>query len=244
MKDSAQDILFVLDACCGDFTFPMLDNGYVYLAATRLSVFRSPEDWAMTIEVFGFSPRAGLPDTHIYTFGGNLCNRQRPEDFVNRERYENYLANNPHNESRFVYPIAEGDWMDAELVAGNASEIVVRGESLSLPTADDFRKRGIEVEDEREIRIFELCRYLSEIRRKEVLASVEELRVNVGQDFAQVLQLDEWNHPNVVDEDCRPSGSETFQQLAEVIVTGDICRYQPTLSPNTHWRNWPDAGTL
>src|SRR5690349_24690426 len=58
-------ILSILDRCCDAFTFPMLDNGYVYLAATRLSLFRAAPDWAMVIEVFGFSPRSGLPDTHI-----------------------------------------------------------------------------------------------------------------------------------------------------------------------------------
>ena len=244
MKDSAQDILSVLDACCGDFTFPMLDNGYVYLAATRLSIFRSPDDWAMTIEVFGFSPRAGLPDTHIYTFGGNLCNRKRPEDYVSREAYENYLGNNPHNESRFIFPVDEGDWLDGESVVKNASEVVLRGELLPLPAAAEFKKHGIEVEDANEIRIYELCRFLAGIRRSEVLATVEELRVNVGPRLEQVLQLDEWNHPSVVDEACRPSSSETFQQLAEVIVAGDIRRYRPTLLPNTHWRNWPEGGTL
>jgi hypothetical protein len=52
---SAHEILRILDSCCDAYTFPMLDNGYVYLAATRLSLFRSPRDWAMVIEVFGFS---------------------------------------------------------------------------------------------------------------------------------------------------------------------------------------------
>lgn len=36
---------------CYRFTFPMLDNGYFYLAATRMSLYRSPEDWALVIEV-------------------------------------------------------------------------------------------------------------------------------------------------------------------------------------------------
>ena len=74
---AADDILRVLDRCCDDFTFPMLDNGYVYLSATRLSLHRSLEDWAMVIEVFGFSPRADLPDTFIYTFASKLRDRNR-----------------------------------------------------------------------------------------------------------------------------------------------------------------------
>ena len=43
-------ILKVLDDCCDNFTFPMLDNGYVYLAASRLSAFRSVHDWQLAIE--------------------------------------------------------------------------------------------------------------------------------------------------------------------------------------------------
>ena len=40
----ADKILGVLDACSDAATFPMLDNGYVYLAATRLSAYRSSGD--------------------------------------------------------------------------------------------------------------------------------------------------------------------------------------------------------
>lgn len=53
---AADEILEPLDA----YAFPMLDNGYVYLAATRLSLFRSSTDWAVAVEVFGYSPRAGV----------------------------------------------------------------------------------------------------------------------------------------------------------------------------------------
>lgn len=59
-----------------------------------------------------------------------------------------------------------------------------------------------------------------------------------------ILQLNEWNHPDVVDDSERPSGSETFQQLARVLVTGDKSKYAPTNPSNTHWSNWPDGGTL
>src|SRR3954471_9504522 len=114
MTHTADDILSVLDRCCEDFTFPMLDNGYVYLAATRLSLFRSSTDWAMVIEVFGFSPRVGLPDVCVHTFGSRLRDRNRPENYVTREAYENYLARRPHDELRSFSPIAEGPWQDAE----------------------------------------------------------------------------------------------------------------------------------
>lgn len=42
----------------------------------------------------------------------------------------------------------------------------------------------------------------------------------------------------------RPSSYETWQQLAKVITTGDTSVYKPTLIANTHWKNWPNSGSL
>src|SRR6185369_10753239 len=128
MPFDPQEILSILDRCCAAFTFPMLDNGYVYLAATRLSLYRSAADLAVVIEVFGFSPRAGLPDTAIQTFASRLYDRNPPESYVTRQAYESYLANNPHNEYRSVFPLDEGPWQDPEdmeLIAPGANVIVV-----------------------------------------------------------------------------------------------------------------------
>ncbi len=241
-------ILSVLDGCCDMFTFPMLDNGYVYLADSRLSLYRSAMDWAMVIEVFGFSPREGLPDTCIYTFASRLHDRDPPEQYVNRrEAYERYLSNNPYNELRAVFPIDEGAWQDeanSELVVENASVVIVRKEALSLPPWREYSAHGIELEQPPRVQVFELCRLLADVAPDRVLASPEERRISVLPEMVQVLHLEEWHHPNIVDDDDRPSGSETFQQLAQVLATGDVRLYHPSLPPNTHWRNWPEGGRL
>lgn len=44
--------------------------------------------------------------------------------------------------------------------------------------------------------------------------------------------------------DNRPSSYETWQLLAKVIVSGDASLYKPTLEPNSHWKNWPESGSL
>ena len=67
--------------------------------------------------------------------------------------------------------------------------------------------------------------------------------MSVLPEMGKLLQLEEWHHPNVVEDD-RPSASETFQQLARVVATGDVGSYRPTQPPNNHWRNWPDGGRL
>ena len=58
----------------------------------------------MVIEVFGFSPRAELPDTSIHTFASRLHDRNPPEHYVN-QAYERYLANHPNNEFRSIFPV-------------------------------------------------------------------------------------------------------------------------------------------
>ncbi|OGX87765.1 hypothetical protein BEN47_01010 [Hymenobacter lapidarius] len=51
------------------------------------------------------------------------------------------------------------------------------------------------------------------------------------------FEYEEW-------ETARPSSYETWQQIAKVLITGDISHYYPTQTPNTHWSNWPESGSL
>lgn len=243
---TTDEILQVFDGCSEHYTFPMLDNGYVYLAATRLSLHRSASDWALVIEVFGFSPRTGLPDIHVYTFGSSLRDRDNVDDFVSKKAYANYLKSNPHNESRFFSPIAEGPWQDPESgeeVAEGASSVLLRNRSIAIPSPAQFAKFGIELEDEPRIQTFELCRFLAEAQRSDVLATPDERRVSVPLELEEIMVLDEWNHPDIIAEDL-PSASKTFRELAEVLVSGDVTKYRPDAPANTHWSNWPEGGLL
>lgn len=65
--------------------------------------------------------------------------------------------------------------------------------------------------------------------------------------FAEMMLTGQQNHRNINQrewDENRPSLQETWQQLAKVVVTGDISLYKPTLEPNTHWKHWPDSGSL
>lgn len=113
-----------------------------------------------------------------------------------------------------------------------------------MPRSKEYARHAIELEDPPQVRIFELCRYLAAVAREEVLATPAERRISVRPEMVQLLQLEEWNHPDVVDDAERPSGSRTFQQLAQVLQRGDTSLYRPAVPPNTHWSNWPDGGSL
>lgn len=243
MKHTAEEILEILDACASDFNFPVMDNGYVYLAATRMSLFRSVKDWAIVIEVFGFSPRAGLPDLFISTFGSSIANRNDPSQYATREAYESYLARMPHHDSDMFHPVNDGEWYEEETVSFDAKSIGVRDHGFLLPEAGQYEELGISLEDAPRVAIFELCRYLAAKHRDWVLATPAESDSHVLDSMEKILTLEEWNHPDLTGDEM-PSDSETFQQLAEVLVTGDVSLYRPSLPPNTHWVNWPEGGTL
>ena len=244
MKWTSENILAILDSCAEEFTFPVLDNGYVYLAATRMSVFRNESDWAIVIEIFGFSPRSGEPDVQIYTFSSDLYERDSSEKYVSEEAYKNYLENNPFNETRFIYPIDNNDWIDEEDQESlNINEkCLLRGKEISLPAISDYEKSGIELEEDSPL-TFEFCRYLAENYRDLVLCTPEELRVSVPPSMDLLLQLDEWVHPDISDGEL-PSSSEDFKTIANALEKGSLESFQTSGKINTHWRNWPEAGTL
>lgn len=245
MPIEADQILSVLDRCCDAFSFPMLDNGYFSLAATRLSLYRTPDDWALVFELFGYSPRAWEPNLFIETFASTLWNRDVPEKYVTIQAYENYLANNSNNEFRAFSPIDGNEWIDdAACLAEGAREFVLRGRKQTIPSLHEYEQRGITLEDPPRVQAFEFCRFVADIARDSVLATDGERRVSIMPSMTQILQLEKWHHPDVKDSEDRPSGSETFQQLAQALVTGNVALYQPSRMPNTHWKNWPEGGTL
>jgi hypothetical protein len=107
----------------------------------------------------------------------------------------------------------------------------------------EFRQAGIELVEPPTVYAFELLRLLVSRYREPFLATEDELRQRIPRDLPLILQLDEWHHPDLAADEL-PSTSETFQVIADVLVTGDSTRYMPTKTPNTHWSNWPEGGTL
>lgn len=244
-KATATEILAILDACARSFTFPMLDNGYVYLAATRLAAYADANDWALTIEVFGYSPREGAPATTIYTFGSRLRGRKTAADFVNADALANYLTSHPNDEFAQVCPVDDA-WCDpeGEGVSADATHVAVRGVRVALPSVDEYAHYDIELINRDQIEVYEVCRWLAATQREHIVATEAERRAHVPAELPQILLLDEWNHPDVCNKDCLPSTSPTFVSIANALVAADGNRYQATLPPNTHWRNWPDGGSL
>ncbi len=231
----AKGILQQLDRCASNYTFPILDHGYVYLADTRLSAYRNANDWALIIEVIGYNPRAG--DHHgiencLYCFG--TCIRRSPgianEDFLRLTRDG---FDGPTFQDDYDWHVREG-----------ARTLYIRDTAVSLDLSREaLAGKGIELAEPPSITAAELLRSLIPEQRALLLATDEELYERLTVRLPLALRLDEWHHPDLSRGEL-PSQSETFRQIAAVLASGDVSYYQPTQAPNTHWRNWPEGGSL
>ena len=133
---------------------------------------------------------------------------------------------------------------DFECVAPGVKEVLVGGKPVAIPNLAELESVGIVPASAPKVEAFELCRFIAEtVERDRFFAPPDIRRHHVPPELTQILQLEEWNHPDLCNDQL-PSESETFQMLAEVLVTGDTTRYRPTLAPNTHWSNWPGGGLL
>jgi len=228
-----EQILTRLDDCCSDF--PMLDNGYVYPAGTRLTAYRDDERWAMIIETIGFSYRGGGHNginNAMYIYGNCL-------DFESGLRNENFICPTADAENNPTFDKEE----DFYLNPTTATFLLREKEHPLIHDRATYQSYGIEPEDPERINAFEFLRLLDATHHDQLVATEEEIRKKIPGDLPLIIKLEEWHHPDVADQEF-PSENETFVQLANVLATGNIAHYKPSNPPNTHWRNWPEGGTM
>jgi hypothetical protein len=230
-----KEILKQLDDCAEDFTFPMLDNGYVYLANTKLSAFRDENRWVIIIEVVGFNYRGGGHngiDNGLHVFG-NCLNYQagtRNENFL-------FLTENAIDKNTF-------DEEEEFHLNPNTDVFLLRGKEHRIcHDRKKYEQIGIELEDKESINAFEFLRFLTHETPNSFWATEKEIRERIPIDIPKIIELKEWFHPDLANEEI-PSKNETFKQLAQVLVSGNTIFYNPKKKPNTHWRNWLEGGTL
>lgn len=235
MKYTQKDILDQLNQCADGFTFPMLDNGYVYPVDTKLSAYRDENRWVLLIEVVGFNYRGGGHNgitNCLHLFG-------------------NCLSFPPGtNNANFIYITdnsSEGSTFDEEYIESLNPEVntfLIRGKEIKINHSPSYyASKGIELEQPPQIKIWEFLRGLIPEYRSDLLATEEEIRSRIPKDIPLILTLDEWYHPDLAGSE-KPSDNETFQLIAEVLEKGNNQIYKPTQMPNTHWKNWPEGGTL
>ncbi|WP_433535614.1 DUF7003 family protein [Micromonospora sp. CA-249363] len=209
------DILEQLDAAAEEFRFPDLDNGYYYAVDARLHAYRDAVRWALIVETVGYSPRAGNLTDVLFVFGNCLTSGVPGT-----------------NSGDFLDRIDNWDEIEDpdEPETYRGGPLVLRGQNITVA--------GESGED-----LIDVLRRLVPRHRELLLADERELRRRIPVDLPEVLRLDEWHHPDLAGG-ARPSQSETFRQIADVLASGDLRLYAPRAWPNTHWSHWPESGSL
>jgi len=224
-----KEVLDQLDECAANFVFPMLDNGYSYPIDTRLNLFLKNETWSIIIQAVGYDYRAGAVQNVLYTFGN--CLKLKPG--INNENFITLFD---------ITPIE--DETNNILVKEGIDKIMIKGKDIPIKISrEQLLSRDIVPEVGDRMTIFELFRYLTVDLRGLFLSELKDLKKQLTLDIPQILQLEEWFHPDIAKNEL-PSKNQTFKQLAKVISTGNISDYILTHKPNTHWSNWREGGTL
>lgn len=257
---TTEQILNILDAATAASEFPMLDNGYVYPIDVRLSAYADNERWAILIEVLGIMPRAGDVDNTIYRFGNCLVSTANKENWSSPEAYEKWKKEHEFWDMSNVFPVdATGLFFEEDddgeneeddicdecdlQISPKATKFLIRNRTVQIPAIDDYHKKGVELQHSPHVQYHELMRCVAPEHRDLLVATEEELRKLIPEDLPLLLRLDEWWHPDTCNEEL-PSQTDTFQMIADVLVSNDPSRYKTPIETNTHWSNWPDGGTL
>jgi Family of unknown function (DUF7003) len=246
---TAQDVLQFLDSCLKKnpaWFFIDLEHPYVYTANSRLNLYADDARWAIVSEVSGYNPRAGRFSLTV-TWLGNCLQRLKPAGDRNQFTWN----------AEFItliegIPLYEATQHFASAVTPMQLQIrdhIVRvpsGKGTFVPKTEGRSwPKGAQPED--------LGRYVAYEYADLCRATDAEKRMHLPADLPELMTIDEWYHrswyyghgftdPQPVGD--APSSYETYRLIAEVLAGRDPSRYRPTLKPNSHWSNWPQAGSL
>ena len=214
-----------------------------YSVAERLKVYASDVAWAITIERLVYVPIAVRSQKSVHAgirtwvfFWGNCL---RPNWKPLPKMLILTVTSDPPEGRAFIQ---QDDHPHPHLNKAVAA-MMVRGTRVPLECdPGTYDEMGISLVDGPGIRPFEALRALPRNCATRLLAEESEVavRFKAGRIPPVILVLDEWRNP-LVNE--LPSRLESIQMLAEVVSSGDAAKYNPTELPNTHWSNWPMAGS-
>lgn len=226
---NTKQILEDLDKHAAEFNFPVMDNAYVELAATRLSAFQGTKDWLIVFEVLGFSTREIEFVDDLYAFGSCVSKG----GFVGEEIPLTSLPEQPLFDAETNECIA--DW--------SRWSVSVGGEKMSFsPTRGEYAEAGIVIDrgpGPGTLSEIELLRFLVHRLRESRLFMNDQTLLShfpMCKNLSKFVQTTQWQHPDVADEE-KPSKNTSIRSLVEALAQRDPSLFERG-RPNTDWRFW------
>jgi hypothetical protein len=218
-------LLEQLDEAAELFAFPGLPNSYFDLAGTRLTVFRSDDEWLAVFQTVGWANREARFEDLVTAYGNSLSK-------VGLQKAVEVVTG-PDGEA----PVSQDDDFVLDI---HDLKVEVRGKAHELsPTDADLSAAEVDVDSMSEPA--RVIRLLAHQLGDELFLSDDELLELTGRADAGLkpfIHADGWRQPDLVDDEV-PSGLDCLRSLAEAIESGDADRYDCP-EPNSHWINWED----
>jgi len=214
--------------------FPAFGASFRYIDS-RLSVFGDKYHWGILIETIEVNPNSiahGRNLSVVYRFGNHLC---KPLGL----KENSYLVLTSDGDDWPVF--GEYKYLEHDYLNPQVQTMRIRGHIVPVPhDVKTYQSKGIDLLYEERIRPQELLRALTPEYREYFFLTAEEKQKEFREPIPLPLQLEQWRHPLIGDDELveKPSSCEAFQQIAKVIATCDPEEYRPTEQANTHWRNW------
>ncbi len=234
-------ILDDFDDCNVYKMWPILKDDILTISDSRIHLYASEDKWAVVFEVDGYAISSGHIEVTLYYFGDYFP-------------FAKVKGNNLNFE---VLAITEGDQMDnltVELpnhggfvVRKDVASILVRGKEIPI-------ERNLEVYRENRVPLAEFPKPYEEdlyedsvvrlmtIQYPDVFHATEtEIRSHLPKGIPKLMEIRDWHHIDYFEPEprnlgVRPSNCETFQMVADILVSKDTTRWQPTLPPNNYWK--------
>lgn len=235
MPFTEEEILHQLNAEAAAYSFPMFDHGYFYHGDQQLTLFRDADRWAILLEVIAWHNRVpgldGLMNV-AYTYGNCIAG----ETLNDNSNFFSFAADNG------APALLEGE--EGHYLNPAAHSIKIRERVIPLRMdAAHYQAKGIATEKNGRIGYPAFMRGLLPEYSRLFWVTRAEIAKKLPADLPEIFTMAAWHHPDLAGGEL-PGETETFRQLAKVLVTGNVSHYRPSLLPNTHWLNWPGGGIL
>lgn len=242
---SKEDILNNLDDVQPFKSLPFFTASASNLGASRITLFADSTRWAIVFETTDLGEYGELV---LYTFGNCLVNQSREGlhgQFLSNVSFFRIISSDSYNQ------IVDANDPSFGLIRKDVKSVIVRNQQFPVEqNIEKYNAKGIFIRDylnpQKLIDYPSLVRYLEENNKDLFRATDNELRQLLPKDLPKLFVIDEWHHKDYhYPQDGinkpygdKPSTQESYQLIADILVSKDTGKWKPTLPPNNHWKYW------
>ena len=224
--------------------FPSFTDFYFYLAGSKIHLYSGDEKWAIVFEKCGYDFGGFAIKTELNYFGHYT-------KLVENGNQANYISNCKtitHLNSQEIarqFTQVDSDSMEY-LRKDHSNTINLNGRILNVE--DDTTKYealGIDLElnasGRKVIQIIDVLRFIHATNPEALFVSESQIAGQLDPSLKKLMTIGSFHYPVSLEfKEQKPSETELFNLLSNVIAQKDTSIWKPKATPNNHWRFWEE----